>query len=112
MNIHYLSHPFSGDEEKNRAAAEAIQRELQERYPKTLYINPIAQFKALAGMEYDKIMGYCLELLDKCCAVTMTGGYRASKGCMIELAYARKNNIPVFFYDEKKHGYVEEEAAQ
>lgn len=109
MNIHYLSHPFSGDEETNRAAAEAIQRELQERYPKTIYINPIAQFKALAGMEYDVIMGYCLELLDKCGGVTMTGDYRASKGCMIELAYARKNNIPVFFYDEKKHGYVEEQ---
>lgn len=31
MNMHYLSHPFSGDEENNRAAAEAIQRELQER---------------------------------------------------------------------------------
>ena len=66
MLMHYLSHPFSGDEENNRAVAEAIQRELQERYPKTLYINPIAQFKALTGMEYDKIMGYCLELLYKC----------------------------------------------
>ena len=47
MLMHYLSHPFSGDEENNRAAA--IQKELQERDPKTLYINPIAQFKALAG---------------------------------------------------------------
>ena len=55
-------------------------------------------------------MGYCLELLDKCRAVTMTGDYRASKGCMIELAYARKNNIPVFFYDAQKHVYVEEAA--
>ena len=85
MLMHYLSHPFSGDEEKNRAAAEAIQRELQERYPKTLYINPIAQFKALAGMEYDTIMGYCLELLD------------------------REYHIPVFFYDAEKHEYVREE---
>ena len=102
MNMHYLSHPFSGDEVKNRAEAEAIQRELQERYPKTLYINPIAQFKALAGM------GYCLELLDKCGAVTMTGDYHSSKGCMIELAYAREYHIPVFFYDTQKHEYVEE----
>ncbi len=108
MILHYLSHPFTGDEEKNRAVAEAIQRELQEQYPKTLYINPIAQFKALAGMEYDKIMGYCLELLYKCGAVTMTGDYHVSKGCMIELAYAREYNIPVFFYDANKHEYVEE----
>ena len=108
MITHYLSHPYSGDETKNRAAAEAIQRELQEKYPDVLYISPIANFKALAGMEYDVIMGYCLELLDKCGGVTMTGDYRASKGCMIELAYARKYNIPVFFYDAEKHEYVEE----
>lgn len=108
MIMHYLSHPFSGDEEKNRAAAEAIQRELQERYPKAIYINPIAQFKALAGMEYDKIMGYCLELLTRCDGVTMAGDYRASKGCVIELTCARHNGISVFFYDAQKHEYVEE----
>jgi len=108
MNVHYLSHPLSGDEEKNRATAETIQRELQERYPHVVYVNPLANFQALAGMEYDVIMGYCLELLDKCGGVTMTGDYRSSKGCMIELAYARKYNIPVFFYDAEKHEYVEE----
>ena len=110
MNMHYLSHPFSGDEVKNRAGAERIQRELQEKFPKVLYVSPIANFKALEGMEYDKIMGYCLELLDKCGAVTMTGDYHSSKGCMIELAYAREYHIPVFFYDAEKHEYVEEEA--
>ena len=39
----------------------------------------------------------------------MTGDYRASKGCMIELAYAREYHIPVFFYDAQKHEYVREE---
>ena len=108
MNMHYLSHPFSGNEEKNRAAAEAIQRELQEKFPHVLFVSPIANFKALAGMEYATIMGYCLELLDKCGAVTMTGDYRSSKGGMIELAYARENGIPVFFYDAQRHESVEE----
>lgn len=108
MILHYLSHPFTGDEENNRASAEAIQRELQERSKYILYVNPLANFKALKGMEYDKIMGYCLELLSKCVGVTMTGEYRASKGCMIELAYAREYHIPVFFYDAEKHEYVEE----
>ena len=109
MNMHYLSHPFSGDEEKNRAAAEVIQRELQEKHPRAIYVNPLANFKALAGMEYDQIMGYCLELLMRCDGVTMAGDYRASKGCMIELAYAREYGIPVFFYDAEKHVYIEEE---
>lgn len=102
MVVCYLSHPFSGDEEKNRAAAEAIQRALQERYPRALYVNPLANFKALAGMEYDAIMGYCLELLYRSDAIVMAGGYRTSKGCMAELAYARGHHIPVFFYDAKK----------
>ena len=109
MLMHYLSHPFTGDEIKNRAEAERIQRELQEKFPHVLYVSPIANFKALAGMEYATIMGYCLELLNKCGAVTMTVDYRSSKGCMIELAYAREKGIPVFFYDAQRHEYVEEE---
>ena len=109
MNMHYLSHPFSGDEEKNRAAAEAIQRELQEKHPRVLYVNPLANFKALTGMTYGKIMDYCLELLMRCDGVTMAGNYRASTGCIIELTCARHNGIPVFFYDAEKHEYVSEE---
>ena len=108
MVVCYLSHPFSGDEEKNRAAAEAIQRALQERYPRTLYINPLANFEALEGMEYDTIMGYCLELLYRCDAIVMAGDYRTSRGCIAELAYAREYHIPVFFYDAQRHEYVEE----
>lgn len=108
MIMHYLSHPFSGDEEKNRAAAEAIQRELQERSKHVFYVNPLANFKALEGMPYEKIMDYCLELLMRCDGITMAGDYRASKGCVIELTCARHNGIPVFFYDAQKHEYVEE----
>lgn len=85
------------------------ERELQEKHPRAIYVNPLANFKALAGMEYDQIMGYCLELLMRCDGVTMAGDYRASKGCMIELAYAREYGIPVFFYDAEKHVYIEEE---
>ena len=110
MNMHYLSHPFSGDEAMNRAEAERIQRELQEKFPKVLYVSPIANFKALEGWSYYKILGYCLELLSKCGAITVAGDYSKSVGCLIELAYARDNGIPVFFYDANKHEYVREEA--
>lgn len=103
MLMHYLSHPFSGDEEKNRAAAEAIQKELQEKYPDMLYISPIANFKALDGMDYDTIMRYCIELLEHCHGVTVTGQYRESKGCMMEIAHANKYGIPVFLYDGEQY---------
>lgn len=109
MVVCYLSHPFSGDEEKNRAAAEAIQRALQERYPRTLYINPLANFEALEGMEYDTIMGYCLELLYRCDAIVMAGDYRTSRGCMADLAFARQHFIPVFFYGAEKGEIVRDQ---
>ena len=38
----YVSHPYTGDEERNRAEAAEIQRFLQERYPDILFLNPIA----------------------------------------------------------------------
>lgn len=49
MLMHYLSHPFTGDEIKNRAETERIQRELQEKFPHVLYVSPIANFKALGN---------------------------------------------------------------
>lgn len=109
MITHYLSHPFSGDEAKNRAEAEAIQRELQEKFPDVLYISPIANFKALDGMNYNTIMRYCLELLGKCDVVTVTGRYRESKGCMMEIAYAQKYGIPVFLYDREQYRLLSNE---
>lgn len=84
MTLHYLSHPFTGDEEKNRAVAEAIQRELQEKHPRVIYVNPLANFKALAGMPYGKILDYCLALLMRCDSVTMAGNYRAQKHEYVE----------------------------
>lgn len=103
MIAHYLSHPYSGDETKNRAEAEAIQRELQEKYPDVLYISPIANFKAMEGIPYDKIMRYCLELLEHCDGVTVTGRYWESKGCLMETAHALRIGIPVFSYDGEQY---------
>ena len=111
MIMHYLSHPYSGDEEKNRAEAEALQRELQEKFPKVLYVSPIANFKALKGVPYGRVMKYCLELLSKCDGMTVTGRYRESKGCMSEIAYAQEIGIPIFFYDVERQKYIKEAGA-
>ncbi|EJP32262.1 PF14359 domain protein [Selenomonas sp. FOBRC9] len=109
MITHYLSHPFSGDETKNRAEAEAIQRELQEKYPDVLYISPIANFKALESMEYYKIMMYCLCLLDYCDGIVMTGRYRESRGCMMELSHASQKGMPVYVYDGETYRLLSSE---
>lgn len=106
MITHYLSHPFSGDEEKNRAEAEEIQRELQEKYPDMLYISPIANFKAPEGMKYETIMRYCLALLEKCDVVTVTGRYWESKGCMMEIIYAYQKGIPVLVHNSNEYVFL------
>ena len=109
MLMHYLSHPFSGDEEKNRAEAEAIHRELQEKFPDVLYVSPIANFKALEGLDYDTIMRYCLELLGKCDVITVTGRYWENKGCMMEIEYAQKYGIPVYVCDGETYRLLSNE---
>ena len=43
----YLSHPYTGDEERRRAEAAKIQRDLQGRFPDMIVMNPLAMFAAL-----------------------------------------------------------------
>ena len=41
----YISHPYTGDEEKNKAEAAEIHRKLQELHPDILFLNPLAAFE-------------------------------------------------------------------
>lgn len=98
----YISHPYTGDEEKNREEAAAIQRELQERHETALFVNPLAVFQALEGFDYERVMACCLRLLSKCDRLIVTGRYRESEGCKREIEHARRHGIPVFAYDRVK----------
>lgn len=94
----YISHPYTGNEEKNIADADKIAVMLAVKYPEILFINPIAVMKheGLANHTYRNIMVHCIELLSKCEAIIMTSGWEKSKGCMAEYKYARKEKITVF----------------
>ena len=94
----YVSHPYTGDEERNRAEAAEIQRFLQERYPDMLFLNPIAMFAAVADMEYEQVMEYCLEVLRDCDMIVMSGEFMDSRGCIRELKEARALGIPIRYY--------------
>lgn len=97
MKVAYISHPFTGNEEANRAASMRITRELAERHPEIVFINPLAVFAAAeaAGLSYEQIMAQCLALLDKCDELILCEGWQSSKGCRIENNYAIGRGISI-----------------
>ena len=94
----YLSHPYTGDEERRRAEAAKIQRDLQGRFPDMIVLNPLAMFAALEDVPYEQVMEYCLAELQDCDLVVMAGDYLQSEGCLREYNAAYESDIPVKFY--------------
>ena len=94
----YISHPYMGDEEKNRVEAAEIQQVLQKRYPDILFLNPLAMFAPIADMDYEQVMEYCIEALQDADMVIMSGDYANSVGCMRELKAARELGIETRYY--------------
>ena len=95
MKWYYLSHPYTGDEEKNKEEAAEIHRKLQELHPDVLFLNPLAAFDPLADMPYEQVMEYSIEMLIACDAVVMSGNYKESRGCMAELKAAQEQGMLV-----------------
>lgn len=94
----YISHPYTGDEEKNKAEAAEIQQVLQNRYSDILFLNPLAMFAPIANMDYEQVMEYCIEALQDADMVIMSGDYANSVGCMRELKAAKELGIETRYY--------------
>lgn len=94
----YISHPYTGNEEENKADAEKIAVELAKKYPEKFFINPIAVMKheAIAGRNYQTILDNCLELLGHCHSVIFCKGWQDSKGCMAEYGYAVAKGLLIY----------------
>lgn len=90
MKWYYISHPYTGNEEENRKKAADVQRHLHEMYADIMCINPLAMFAPLAALSYEKIMTYCLEVMQPADAVIMCRGYEKSRGCMREYEAAKQ----------------------
>ena len=100
MRMIYMSHPYTGEEEKNKADAREMQESLSMIYPSSCIINPLDTFAgASAGNdeEYVKILACCLELLGRCDAILMCQGWRTSTGCKAEYALAMQKEMEVIF---------------
>lgn len=93
--IIYISHPFSGKKE-NKEEVEKITTKLAKKFPNMLFVSPISLF----GFQYNDLtyedgIKECLWLLSKCDTMLLTGDYKNSKGCRIEIDYCKKHNISI-----------------
>jgi hypothetical protein len=90
----YISHPYGGKEE-NKAKIEQIIKVYSQRYNGEVFISPVHSFGFLYDcLDYERGMELCLELLDRCDSMLVFGDYESSRGCGIEIQFAKDNNIP------------------
>ncbi len=93
MSMYYVSHPFTGDEKKNRKEARRITAALKKKHPQHIFINPLDAMRYTEGLPYEESLRQCIELLSVCDGIFMTGHWEQSSGCIRELiaaAYYRK----------------------
>lgn len=97
--IYYVSHPFTGDEEKNRRKAREITAELKKAYPKFIFINPLDVFQyteLVKAWNYEDILKQCLELLQICDGLILTGDWQESRGCRAEKQEAEGKGLEIY----------------
>lgn len=98
MKMIYLSHPYTGSEEENRAKARRIAARLTKEYPDTLFMNPLdaMQHTVAAGLGYEETLAQCVELLRRCNSVILLDGWRESVGCRKEYRTARDIGMRIY----------------
>lgn len=96
----YISHPYSGNEDKNIKEAQEITIELATKNPNKTFINPLATFHHLEiiNASYENCLKQCLELLSVCDSIIMTGDWKNSKGCLVEYEYAKEHGLELIEY--------------
>lgn len=91
----YVAHPF-GNKPGNRRKAAAIIHRLFEKYPGVTFVSPIHGILCpYHSVSYVDGMKLCTALLGKCDVLLLTGKWKESMGCGIELKYAKDNKIKI-----------------
>lgn len=98
MDMIYISHPYTGNEENNRASAEQIATEFARKYPDVVFINPLNAMRHLkdTGIPYEVVLEQCKTLLAKCDGIIMAGSWVESRGCVEEYLHAKSLHMNVW----------------
>lgn len=98
MKFIYISHPYSGQEVKNRSNAGKIAAELAKKAPHIMFINPLDVMRHLktANASYEDTLAKCKALMEKCDGIIMAGDWKNSYGCMTEYEHAKSLRISIW----------------
>lgn len=99
MKRYYISHPFTGNEEKNKADADRIRAALKENHPDICFMNPLGMF-GNKDTDYCTALADALELLSSCEAVIFCPGWEESTGCRAEKAFAMQQGIKIMYLED------------
>ena len=101
----YVAHPCGGLIRKNRKECRQIIKVLTKNLgEKYVFISPILNFGHMY-YDVDYICGIetCIDLLQRCNVLLLTGDWKNSKGCLCEYGAARAMQMPV---SEMQNDYV------
>lgn len=93
----YVAHPCGGLIRKNRKECRQIVKMLTKNLgEKYVFISPILNFGHMY-YDVDYICGIetCIDLLQRCNILLLTGDWKNSKGCLCEYGAARAMQMPV-----------------
>ena len=94
--IVYVAHPLAGDVLGNMREVIQICRDISRLYTGTVPVTPLLAFSFLREPdERELALEYCLTLLERCDELWLTGDWRNSEGCRMELERARELGMPV-----------------
>ena len=98
MQMIYLSHPYTGDEENNLNRAEELAAKLTVDYPGIVFVNPLNAMRHMkkTNLPYEQIVGQCGELMKRCDAVIMAEGWQKSVGCCMEQQNAQAAKMKIY----------------
>lgn len=113
MKRYYISHPFTGNEEKNKADADRIRAALKEAHPDICFMNPLGMF-GNKDTDYCTALADALELLSSCEAVIFCPGWEDSTGCRAEKAFALQQGIRIMYLEDFRAilHHMDDEAAK
>ncbi len=113
MKRYYISHPFTGNEERNKADADRIRAALKEAHPDICFMNPLGMF-GNKDTDYCTALADALELLSSCEAVIFCPGWEDSTGCRAEKAFAMQQGIRIMYLEDFRADlrHMDDEAAK
>lgn len=100
MKMMYISHPFTGSEEKNAKDAKHVKKTLQLTYPNICFVNPLDEFGDNDKLDYCTALSLAMELLSRCDGVIFCRNWEKSVGCRAEMAYAKKRDMEIRYLSE------------